>query len=71
METYQVKVWLRENSQPIIYKALATYEKGSFFCIAYIDKDDIKQVRKVPVCSIWAVEEEYKYIGWTPTAQKY
>ena len=68
METYQVKLWLKENSQPITYAALATYEKGSFFCIAYMDRDGIKQARKFPVANIWAVEEEYKYIEWTPTA---
>ena len=68
-DTYEVKIWLRENSQPIVYKALATYEKGTFFCIAYIDHNGTKQVRKFPVTSIWAVEEEYKYIQWIPTAQ--
>jgi hypothetical protein len=68
MDTFQVKLWLRENSQPIVYAALATYEKGSFYCIVYLDGTGVRQVRKFPVASIWASEEEYKHVGWTPTA---
>jgi len=70
METYEVAIWLGPNSQPIVYDALTTYEKGSFFCIAYFDRYDTKRVRKFPVSAIWAVDEEYKYIGWMPTAQE-
>jgi hypothetical protein len=69
MDTFEVKLWLRENSQPIVYAALATYEKGSFYCVVYMDSGGVKRVKKFPVASIWASEEEYLYVGWAPTAQ--
>ena len=69
METYQVKLFLQGNAQPIVYAALASYETANFFCIVYVDSEGVKRVRKFPVWSIWAVDQEYKYISWKPTAQ--
>jgi len=68
-ETFDVSVWLKGNSQPIVYASLATYEQGSYTCIAYHGADGQKRVRKFPTASIWAIDCEYKYVGWVPTAQ--
>lgn len=69
MDTFEVKVWLNGNSQPIVYAALATYEQLSYTCIVYINNKSQKRVRKFPTDHIWAVDAEYKYIEYKPTAQ--
>ena len=69
MDTYEVAIWLEGNTQPMTYKALAVYQQRAYTCIAYIDKHGNKRVRKFPTDHIWALDEEYRYIGWTPTAQ--
>lgn len=68
MKTYEVLVWLNGNTQPIRYDARAIYQQGALLCCAYIDKEGCTRVRKWPISSIWAIDEEYKYLEWNPTA---
>jgi len=62
METFEVVIWLKGNSQPIEYDALARYEQVSYTCIVYL-KDGGRRVVKYPTTDVFRVEEEYKYIG--------
>jgi hypothetical protein len=50
----QVKIELKETSQPIILNANNTYTKGSLFCV-YADG----KVQKFPLDNIWRVTEDY------------
>lgn len=68
-ETYEVALWLEGNTQPILYEALVVYQQRVYTCIAYIDKNGKKRVDKYPTDHIFRITEEYKYIGWMPTAQ--
>jgi hypothetical protein len=68
--TYEVKVWIEGNTQPIVYQALAVYQQRAYTCIAYVDKNGNKRVRKFPTDHIWAIDEEYKYVEYKPTAQE-
>lgn len=54
METFTVKVWLKETSQPIIIHAVNAYQKGGFYCVY-----DGTIVHKFPLISIFRVQEEY------------
>lgn len=57
MNVIQVKVQLKETSQPIDHPAVTTYIKGPFFTI--LRPDDT--VVKYPVADIWRVIEDYGY----------
>ena len=58
MRTIEVKVQLKETSQPIIHaKTVTTYTKGPFFCL--LREDDT--VVKYPVADVWRVVEDYGF----------
>jgi hypothetical protein len=50
-----VSVRLKETSQPLVFRAKNTYEKGSFFCIF----QDNGTVKKIPIASIFDIDEDY------------
>jgi hypothetical protein len=58
MKTIEVKVQLKETSQPIIHpRTVTTYTKGPFFCL--LREDDT--VVKYPTADIWRVVEDYGF----------
>ena len=57
MKQIEVRVQLKETSQPIVHPAITTYTKGPFFCI--LRPDDT--VVKYPTADVWRVIEDYGY----------
>jgi hypothetical protein len=55
MKYVTVKVWLEKTSQPLVFEATATYEKGGMFCVC-----DRVAVQKFPIDHIFRVVEDYK-----------
>lgn len=52
----EVKIELKETSQPIVLAAQNTYTKGPMFCVY----DSEGKVQKFPLANIWRVTEDYK-----------
>jgi len=52
----EVKLELKETSQPLVLAAKNTYTKGGLFCVYTADD----KVQKFPVASIFRVTEDYK-----------
>jgi hypothetical protein len=61
-DTYCVTVHLKNNTQPIHFDAVAAFEKGSFFCVAYFTKEGIKLVDRFPISDVFRIREEYRYL---------
>lgn len=57
-----VTVELKETSQPLVYEAENTYQKGDMFCV-YIMGAWKSRVCKFPVANIWRVTEDYHAKG--------
>lgn len=51
----EVKIWLKETSQPLKKQAKVTYQKGDFYVV--ILEGNI--VEKYPIGNIWRVSETY------------
>lgn len=51
----KVQVWLSETSQPIVFDAESTYQKGDMFCVKYAG---ITKTKKFPLDHIFCVIEE-------------
>lgn len=49
-----VKIELKETSQPIFVHATNTYTKGPFYCVY-----EGKKVYKFPLNNLWRITEEY------------
>lgn len=49
-----VEVWLYRTSDPLVFSALSTYEKGSFYCVH--DAVD-RKIRKFPIMHIFRIVE--------------
>ena len=54
--TKVVEVWLYKSSEPLVFSAISTYQKGDMFCV--YDAIDHK-VRKFPIMHIFRVVEDY------------
>lgn len=54
----EVKIELKETSQPIVLAAVNTYTKGDLFCVLLAPPS--LTVQKFPVANIWRVTEDYK-----------
>ena len=50
-----VKIELKETSQPVFLEAVNTYTKGPFYCV-YVDKE---HVYKFPLDNVWRITESY------------
>lgn len=61
MGTYEVLLWLKGNSQPIVYSSLGLYVKGPYTCIIFM-QDGVQKVHKYPTADVFRVEEEYRYV---------
>jgi len=51
----RVEVWLKETSEPLVYDAISTYQKGDLFCVYCTDE----KVRKFPFIVIHKIVESY------------
>lgn len=54
MDKIEVKIELKETSQPIVRQAVSTYTKGPMFCVY-----DGTRVEKYPIESIFRITENY------------
>ena len=51
----KIEVWLYQTSEPLVFAAKSTYQKGDLFCV-YTKED---QVHKFPLIHIFRIVEGY------------